>query len=306
VSEFIITEPGAYADISMDDYHGREICGSPSVSSSGLKRIEDESAYHYWFNSPLNPNRPKQEQKRHFNVGKGLHDLLLMGDLFPKEYFILPEGFDARLKDYRSAKEERDAAIEAGVPVIRFDDNEMIKAMAIQVRSDPIAEALISSGQPEMTLAAKDPVTGVWMRARPDVLPDTKDIIPDIKTAISAHPAAYEKQATNFGYFQSAAHYMDLIDLLYGEAEQKRRFVLIVVEKSPPYVVQTYHLDDEAIQFGRMLNRRCINIFARCLETGDWPGYAPRESPILPLHMSPWAISTINRRIDAGELSWEN
>jgi len=300
-----ITEPGAYPDIDGEVYHQFEICDAPSISSTGLKLISSKSAYHYWHQSALNPNRPKQEQKTHFNLGKAVHDLLLLQDLFPKNYFILPEGYDGRQKRWADAKEEREAAIEANIPVLTFEQHRMAYEMANQVENNELAKALIISGIPEMTLAAKDPITGVWLRSKPDILPDTTDIIPDVKTTRDAHPDAFEKQATDVGYFQSAAHYMDVIDLVYGGTGAKRRFVLIAVESTPPHLVQIYHLDDESIQMGRMLNRKAINTFAECLQSGVWPGYSKPESPILPLQMSPWAQARINRRVDSGELSWE-
>lgn len=301
----LITEPGAYPDIDGEVYHQFEICDAPSISSTGLKLISSKSAYHYWYQSGLNPKRPQQEQKTHFNLGKAVHDLLLLQDLFPKNYFILPEGYDGRLKKWADAKDEREEALRSGVPVLTFDQHRMAYEMANQVENNDLAKALIVSGIPEMTLAAKDPVTGVWLRSKPDILPDTKDIIPDVKTTRDANPSAFEGQATNLGYFQSAAHYMDVIDLVYGPSEGKRRFVLIAVESTPPHLVQIYHLDDESIQMGRMLNRKAINTFADCLKSGVWPGYSKPENPILPLQMSPWAQAQINRRIDSGELSWE-
>jgi hypothetical protein len=303
--EALITEPGAYADIDGDRYHAVEICSSPSISSTGLKTIENETPFHYWYGSPLNPNRPVREQKSHFNIGKGVHDLLLLHGLFPKNYHILPEGYDGRLKRWAGAKEEREAALESDIPVLTFPQYRMIEAMAEQVQKDELAKALLISGTPEMTVIAKDPATGVFMRARPDVLPETMDILPDIKTTISAHPEAFEKQSTNLGYFQSAAHYIDCVDLVFGEPERKRRFVLIAVEKEPPHLVQIYQLDDEDIQMGRMLNRRALNIFAECLKSGVWPAYSRPENPVLHLHMSRWKHAQINQRVDSGELSWE-
>lgn len=301
----LITEPGAYPGIDGERYHAEEICDGPSISSTGLKTIENESAFHYWYDSPLNPKRPDREQKPHFNIGKGVHDLLLLQGLFPKNYFILPEGYDGRLKKWEFAKEERKAAEASGVPVLTHPQYRMVEAMAEQIEKDELAKALLISGTPEMTVIAKDPITGVWMRARPDVLPETMDILPDIKTTISAHPSAFEKQATNLGYFMSAAHYIDCVDLVFGEPAKKRRFVLIAVEKEPPHLVQIYQLDDEAIQMGRMLNRRALNIFAECLRTGVWPAYSRPENPVLHLHMSRWKHGEINQRVDSGELSWE-
>lgn len=301
----LIAEPGAYPDIDGDLYHAVEICASPSISSTGLKTIENETPFHYWYQSPLNPDRPQREQKPHFNIGKGVHDLLLLQGLFPKNYFILPDGYDGCLKKWEMAKEERKEAEASGIPVLTFPQYRMVEAMAEQVEKNELAKALLISGTPEMTVIAKDPATGVFMRARPDVLPETMDILPDIKTTISAHPLAFEKQATNLGYFQSAAHYIDCVDLVFGEPAKKRRFVLIAVEKDPPHLVQIYQLDDEAIQMGRMLNRRALNIFAECLKTGVWPAYSRPENPVLHLHMSRWKHGEINQRVDSGELSWE-
>ena len=304
--ETLISEPGAYPDIDGERYHAVEICTSPSISSTGLKTIENETAFHYWYQSPLNRNRPKREQKPHFNIGKGVHDLLLLHGLFPKNYHILPEGYDGRLVKWRGAKEDRQAAEAKDIPVLTFPQYRMINEMAEQVEKNELAKALLISGTPEITVIAKDPETGVMMRARPDVLPDTMDILPDIKTTISAHPEAFEKQSTNLGYFQSAAHYIDCVDLVFGEPTKKRRFVLIAVEKEPPHLVQIYQLDDEAIQMGRMLNRRSLNTFAECLRSGVWPAYSRPENPVLHLSMSRWKHAQINQRVDSGELSWEN
>lgn len=303
----IITAPGAYPDIDGERYHREEICDGPSISSTGLKLIESRSPLAYWYQSPLNPNRPEPEQKRHFNVGKAVHDLILLGDLFPKNYFILPEGFDARLKQWREMVEARDYAIKAGKPILSYREAQMVEAIGEAVAKDELALLLLKAGTPEMTVVAKDHKTGVWMRARPDVLPETTEIIPDIKTTISAHPDAFERQATSMGYFQSAAFYLDVIEAALGSVSTKRRFLLIAAEKEPPYPVQIYQLDDEAIQNGRMLNRRALNTFAECLKSGNWWAYTrPGENPIRSLTMTDYAHADINRRVDSGELSFED
>ena len=71
----LIVHPGAYPDVSAEDYHGHEICVRPSVSSSGLKLISAKSPRHYWANSSMNPERPVRKEKAHFAIGKALHRL---------------------------------------------------------------------------------------------------------------------------------------------------------------------------------------------------------------------------------------
>lgn len=309
----LITAPGAYENIDQEIYHAQEICDEPSVSSSGLKTIEGKSPFHYWQDSPLNPHRRQRDSKAHFAIGHLLHDILAFGGALPDGYHIVPDDFVAKhtvkwaeeLPAYR-------AAVDAGKDILKHSEFEMGVAMAEAVEKHELARALLTAGTPEITLVARDPKTNRYMRARPDILPHTMEIIPDVKTAVTAHPEAYEKAATKFGYWQTAAHYLDVLDLLYGE--EKRRFVHIVIEKgSPqerhypakPYIVEIYHLDDGDIHYGRMLNRRALNLFDHCLKTGEWPAYSGPDQPILPLQMASYARARIDRRIELGELSYD-
>lgn len=300
---FIITEPGAYPGISADDYHGREICDAPSISSSGLKLITKKTPLHYWWQSAMNPNRPAQKQSRALNLGSALHDLILLGSDIGKAFHILPADFNPRATTAQAEQiQARDYAIKKGKRVLTKADFDTLQAMAESVMRHELAMALVTAGTPEITLAARDPITGVWMRARPDVLPDTMEIVPDVKTAADASLDVYERAATRFGYFQSAAHYLDVIEQIYGEA--KRRFVLITIEKEPPYCVVIDHLDDGDIDYARLRNRAALNQFAEALKTGVWPGYTPPDKPIRPLQMTNYERSLINQAIDRGELSF--
>jgi len=92
-----------------------------------------------------------------------------------------------------------------------------------------------------------------------------------------------------------------VIDLIYGH--RKRRFVLITVEKTPPYCVVIDHLDDTDIDLARLRNRAALNKFAEALQTGEWPAYtAPGK--IRQLLMTNYERSLINQMIDRGELSY--
>lgn len=304
MSDFIIMEPGAYPDISAEDYHDREICDAPSISSSGVKLITKKSPRHYWYQSNLNPDRVHQPEKQHFALGKALHDMLLLGDRVASHYHVLPEGFNAAHSNkWAETIQARDYAVSKGKTVLTKKSYDEALGMAEAVSQHELACALLTAGTPEMTLAAKDPFTGVWMRARPDVLPTTMEIIPDVKTAADASQDVYERAATRFGYFQSAAFYLDVIEQIYGEA--RRQFVLITIEKEPPYEVVIDHLDDMDIDFARMRNRKALNEFAEALKSGVWRGYTPPDKPIRRLQMSNFERAFINQMIERGELSYE-
>lgn len=265
-----ITEPGVY-EVPMDDYHGREICSGPSISSSGLRAIS-HCPLKYWFNSPLNPNRPPEDQKSHFNVGKAAHDLVLDGVGWPDRYHVLPSGFTrAGTKKWADAIAEADSAEADGKTILKADEHATVIGMAQAITAHPIHKAL-GRGKAEQTIVWRDADTGVWLRCRPDFLPTKPILVPDYKTTQSAHPDDFGRDVVNYGYHQQAALYLDGIEALFGHAE--RQFYFIAQEKTPPYIVQPFALDQESIDWGRRLNRKAIRTFAKCLETGVWPAYA--------------------------------
>lgn len=298
----IITAPGAYNDIAIEDYHGNlDLCPAPSLSSSGIKVLLDKSPLHFWFNSPLNPGRPPEVQKRHLNLGKAIHDALLLPDRWSTEFYhVVPDGFTPahhvkwadEIPGYRKALRE-------GRAILFQADAVKVARMAEQVSKHELANALLISGTPEMTLIWQDEKTGVWMKARPDVTPDLRAIIPDVKSALNPAPAAFEKHASNFRYFNSAAHYLDGLDALYGE--EKRRFIFIVIESNEPHTVTLYQADEDDISRARMENRKAIDTFARCLKTGNWPEYA---KGVLPLQLPPYVRARIDREAENGTLSY--
>lgn len=302
----LISEPGAYPGIPGDVYHGREICDSPSISSGGLKLIDARSPAHFWAQCPQNPRRIERADTRPMRLGRGLHDLLLVDGAVPADYHLVPDFFNPLhtrvCAEYIPAWRD---AVAAGKTILTTSEFKRIQAMAESVSKDALANALLTAGTAEMTLAARDPKTGVWMRARPDVLPDVMEIIPDVKSAIDASQSAYERAASSNGYFQSAAHYLDVLEQLYPEGAEARRFVLVTVESTYPHIVSIDHLDNDDINQARMLNRAALDKFAHGVRTGEWPAYTTPERPIRPLHMSAALRASINQRVELGELSYD-
>lgn len=284
----LITEPGAYADIDNADYHRNpDLLPGPSLSSSGAKKILSASPYHYWFDSPLNPNRPPEDDKPHLNIGKAAHDMILLSERWPEFYHVLPEGFSrAATKKFAEAIAEADEKAEAGLTILRHDDAETVKAAADAILAHPTAVSALSNGVTEETLAWKDQLTGVWLRARPDFRPNSivegRDIrvVADLKfmAPTFCDPRGFGRAIDNFGYHQSAAFYFDGIKAVYGVAPT--HWLHVVVEKDAPYTVSLYDLPMEDIERGRAMNRRAIRIFDECLQADKWPAFTDGPMPV--------------------------
>lgn len=283
----LITAPGAYsADIvPIEAYHGTEICPCPSISATGLKIISDRSPLHYWWQSPLNPDRPAQPEKRHFAIGKAAHDILLLGDRWPAAYHITPAGFSRAAKVQQAEQiAAADAAIAAGKTVLSSDDAATVRAMATSLRRNDFAAAALTNGEPEVTLAWQDKETGVWCRARPDFLPAKRKIIPDLKTAADGSPSGFARAIASYGYHIAAAHYMAGIEAIYGE--RPTNWLHIVIEKDAPFAVSLYELPADDIEIGEDLRRRALRTFADCLSADKWPGYA---ADVVQVGLTDWA-----------------
>ena len=284
----LITAAGAYSDIDASEYHrNADLLPGPSLSSSGAKTLLGKSPFHYWYDSPLNPDRPEESDKPHFSVGRAAHDMVLLSERWPDHYHVLPEGFSrAASKKFADAIEEADAAQEAGLTVLRHDDAQTVYAVAAALQRNPLAVATLSNGVTEETLCWQDPRTGVWLRARPDFRPNSilekreVMVVSDLKfiAGTNATPEGFAKAIHNFGYHQSAAFYADGIKAIYGH--YPTHWVHVVVEKDAPHCVALYELPGEDIERGRWLNRRAIDLFAKCLEEDRWPGYADDPKPV--------------------------
>lgn len=268
----IITEPGVYADIPNNVYHGSEICDGPSISTTGIKSIL-ECPRKFWFNSPLNPHRVRREKSDAFSLGAAAHDLVLQPGIWGDLYHVVPDGFSAahhkKWADYMPAYEE---AVSAGKTVLTQRQADTVSAMSDALWADPLAERVFVNGRAEQTMAWRDDETGVWLRCRPDWLPNNPVFVPDYKTARDASPRGFRRAVYEYGYHIQAAVYMEGIEKTMGVRPDD--FFFVVQETEAPYIVQAHRLSDDALEAGRVLFRQGVRRFADCLAADKWPGYA--------------------------------
>jgi hypothetical protein len=266
-STVVVDEPGVY-DISVEDYFADPVPGG-SISSSGARKLLPPScpAKYRW-----EQDHPGPTSKRHFDLGHAAHMLVLGAG--PELVVIDADNY--RTKTAQTAQTEAHA--EGAVPLL-VHEHDQVQAMSAAIRRHPIAGPLFNPehGTPEVSIFWHDTPTGIMRRARFDWLPHQHDgrrlIIPDYKTARSADPETFARDAWNHGYFQQADFYLDGAQAL-GLADANAAFVFVVQEKDPPYVVGIFEPDSTSLQIARFLNRQAIEIYAECMSTGNWPPYS--------------------------------
>lgn len=284
----LITAPGAYADIDIDDYHhNANLLPGPSLSASGAKTIIAKSAFHFWADSPMNPNRPARDDKPHFAIGKMAHDWLLTPDRLDDMYFILPEGFNAaHTKKWAGAIEEMEAAKESGLTILRHQDAETVRQVAEAIGMNDVARLAMSAGVTEVTLVWQDKETGVWLRCRPDFLPNSVirsaaiRAVTDLKFMSPEYcsPQGFSNAIRRFGYHIGAGFYFEGIGAVYGQ--QPTHWVHAVVEKEFPFSVSTYPLPQADIDRGKHQMRMAVRRFADCLAADHWPAYTTEPTEV--------------------------
>lgn len=262
--EIVERTPGWYDDIPDVEYHA----DFTALSSSGAKLLAHRTPFEFWWAQTHPPTR-----KREFDLGHAAHRL------------ILGKGAEIEVLDYpnyntKNAREERDAAYDAGRIPLLAKQNDQVEAMAERAREHSLGAALFAEGIAERSGWSVDEATGIRCRVRPDWLTWIGDVlyIVDVKTCADADPAVFAKAAVGFGYHQQQAWYLELVRELTGA--EHISFLLFAVSTKPPHMITTHFCDDDALAEGERANLRARRIFARCLESGHWPEYSIEPNSI--------------------------
>lgn len=248
------------------DYHRH-----PALGSTSLKTLASRTPAHYKYESE------NAVHKDAYDLGTAIHSITLEGD---ETGIVEVEADSWRTKDAIYAR--NNARIEGKTPMLS-KDLATARKISRAVMSNPQAAHLLTGHIAERSVFWNE--DGLELKCRPDALNHGKII--DLKSTINADPRNFGKTAVDYGYFQSAAHYHDGMEQLTGD---KLPFHFILAEKSAPYLVSVVELDDEAIEYGRLMNTRAKNIYRECIETGTWPGYPDTEQISLPM----WSIYQMN------------
>lgn len=255
-------KPGIYDGITSAAYHA-----DPALGSTSLKTLATKTPAHYQHGL----KHPKFSDA--FTLGTAVHSLILEGDL---SGIVIVKADNWLTK---AAKESKAAALADGKQPLLEKEWYQVLNMERAVETHPVARELFKGHKAEQSVFWDE--DGQTFKCRPDAW--QPGLLIDLKTTRSADPNEFGKTAHEFGYHQSAAHYIDGVKAATGE---ELPFKFVLVEKTEPYLVSVVELDIEAINLGRQLNDRAKRIYRECVETNTWPGYPSADLVSLPM----WAI----------------
>lgn len=264
-------QPGLYPNVRAHQYHSWQ-----AASQSVLKIIRDQSPAHA-YQQMTNP-APSTPAKR---MGTAIHTAVLQPDVFDQEYIVAPD-LDRRTK---TGREEWALLVNAWGEdnILKPEEMQEIQAIRDAVLSHPTAGPLLR-GDVELSALWADDETGVLCKGRFDVANKRVGALVDLKTTRDASKRAFSRAIWHYGYHIQAAHYLAGAQAHGIDAEF---FVIVAVEKTPPYAVAVYNLRGDVIKAGHDELRPLIDMYAQCMESGHWPGY-PTEAVEIDLPRYAW------------------
>jgi exodeoxyribonuclease VIII len=262
-----------FYNMGNSEYHN-----GPGLSSSILKKIVLQSPAHAMI---------KTEQTPAMAFGSAFHARILEPEIFEKQYTTLPEGVTLRHKE---GKQIQANAAAKGIQVLPQEDASAINSMRESLMANRTTRNLLtkSPGINEQAAFWTEPATGVLCKCKPDRRLFDKPYLIDLKTCTSATPKEFGRDVFRFGYYISAAFYLRGLSYLTGD--RWRTFVLIAVEKTPPYGVRVFPMSDMWIMMGEEMVQQGLMTYAQCLNTGHWPCYP--TAPV-DIHPEAWMINQI-------------
>jgi PDDEXK-like domain of unknown function (DUF3799) len=301
-----IGNAGLYSNINLVTYHRGDICVGPSVSSSGLRILFSESPAHFYASWPGNPNFIEREDKRHFILGRATHHLMLGEPFFAKLFAVTP----VELPHYKTGelrawhgnntecKQWLDKRAKEGRAVLSNADVENLRGMAQSLSLHPIVKAGALNGMIERSLFFIDKPTGLWVKARPDAIPETSVDFVDLKITRSVKWHDLQRAIADYGYHQQGA----LIRRAAREVLNitQPTFTLIFVEQEPPWCVRVVTLKDEDLNRGDQQNRMALDTIARCRDAKHWPGPGGEREDAENIELPNWVQTQIDDRLKYG------
>lgn len=278
-------------DLKASEYHSMKL-----LSKSALDLIDQSPAHFkaYYLDGLERSVTPSMQ------MGSWIHMAVLEPSRFQSEVKVLPEDLNALSKATKAFKEGFANLIESnpGVTFIDSDKMAIITGARDSVMSHKQASQLLTGGQSEVSMFFE--IDGIKCKARPDYI-HAKNIMSDLKTTTSGGRQDFERTIMRSRLHVQAAWYMDGWEKITGQKFRRNSagdpaFMFVVVETSPPYATAVYQLADAAVEKGRELYMKNLQVYQWCMKNNSFPSYGEMIGPefeagIQVIGLPPWGYT---------------
>jgi len=253
--------PGIHKGIPAETYHRAN-----GLSNSMLGQLEKSPGT--LLASMANPPASTRAQI----IGTLFHTFCLEPELAPA-IVCKPEGFTRARKADKEWLAEQEAE---GVLVLDKDEWDFIHFARENLYSHPFLKRLLSvPSQRELSLFHEDEA-GILRKCRADLLPDSGNVLADLKSTSCTSIEEFSKSVFEWGYHRGAAWYLDICNAL---GMDRNVFGFIVASKTAPYAVDWLPLSNRAIEFGRKRYCRALSAYKHYFIHDRWDAPNAIELP---------------------------
>lgn len=283
VEQSKVTAPGLYR-MPAEAYH-RDPCPAPAMSSGLAELLVQRSPRHAYHRAPKGGDQALTPTYA-MDIGSAVHAVTFrFSELVAS--IDKPNFQDGQAKNWRAAIRQ-----DGRIPILKRDV-ERVLAMADIARAEIEAfmECAIEECVREIVIAWRE---RAWARGMIDVMRCDGRRILDVKTTeMSAHPDDAGARLFAHGAHLQEALYTRGLDRIDPKGQGRRRYAFLAIEQDPPHGHCLLEIDEASRDVARAQIEYAMGVWADCVESGVWPGYA---KGVQPASMPTWAQMQWTRR----------
>jgi len=268
---------GEFKNISNDTYHDH-LC--PGTSKSDLDLIS-RSFDHYTekkIGSTSGCGGGEGSINKAFQFGTAFHELILEPHLFEQNNilasekpFMEKEKFGRKKADLEAKQNWLDTVYnpfqeqmvipweEKNEHKVKWKEEDWQKLHDMKKSCDnsTMFQGLMKGAEFENTYFWEDEKTGIIGRCRPDIINKDLGIVIDLKSTVDASYNPFRRAIGNYLYDKQASFYLEGVSKALGKKFDT--FIFVAVEKTAPFGLAIYNLDEASIDVGRELWRKDLD-----------------------------------------------
>lgn len=289
------TIEGIYEDVPIECYHHPQF---PGFSKTDLDKASQsfEHLTSYKAKRIQEIKDPQYQESRALVVGSAFHDALFTPGRFADHYSVEPEppaDINKRTKEGKEAFKKWETEVllpfQKSKVGLTTDEIQMIASMKQKADRHELFQSILQGSKKEITIFFRDQETGILLKTRPDVLNEQVLICMDAKTTNDARPTEFRKTIAIFDYDKQAALQIDGVKAVTGKTFD---FVFSAHEKTEPFGIALYRLDEAVLDVGRTLYKRDLKYISEAMSGKAFKSY---PTDIVSIGLPAWAFD-INSR----------
>lgn len=203
-------------------------------------------------------------------LGRLVHVALLEPERFADCAVVRPSFGNMRTVKAQAEAAQWQAELRPDAMPVTLADMDVVQGILASAKAHSRVPNLLRTGRAEHSLFWRSQDHDLVLKCRPDFVSETGYLV-DVKTTMDASLESFSRDVVRYSYSLSAAMYCD--GMRASGAANPDHFIILAIEKTPPYAMAIYDLAGDALDRGKQWMHRGLCEIRRALDTGKAEGY---------------------------------